>query len=182
MNLATCVHFINKNLNSVLMADQQFKIVATKGYGGVFKDGEDGLKCAAREIPEETGKDKSKRLNPDEESEGIIFDTKDLIPVAVIDFYNGTEEEVPFGDPSYRVIFYNCYVFSGYAIDTLEMRNPWFYLINDLPFHKMVPGDELFIQDILEGKMRTGWIRRTNNLLTVIDPHIEACELKDLVI
>jgi len=180
MKLATCVHFIDPVTQSVLLAYQQAKIIGRKGYGGTMKENEGSLACTAREVSEETGGIKEFRINPDQEG-GIIFDIADLVPVALIDFYNGPEDEVEFGDPTFRVLFYNCYKFSGHAIDTVEMRDPWFYPINNLPID-LVPGDLVFLPDILQGKMLTGWIRRTKDFKTILDSQIEACQLSDLII
>ncbi len=168
MKRATAVHFINKSLNSVLLAYQQRKIVGLKGYGGKIEEGESAIESVVREIPEETG--------------GIIFDPKDLVPVGLIDFYNGSEAEVPFGDPSFRVLFYNCYVFSGFAISTSEMKDPWFYLFEGIPIEDLVKGDELFLFKLLRADFTKGYIRRTSDFKTVIDFHFEPATIEDLVI
>ncbi len=181
MKKATCVHFIDRAANTVLFAEQQFKIIGLKGYGGKIEDGESAGDCTVREVMDESGGNKKFRTNPDEEG-GIVFDPKDLIPVGCIDFYNGSEEEVPFGDPSFRVLFYNCYVFSGKAIDTVEMRNPQFYPINNLPFEKMVKGDEEFIKPLLEGVCTTGMIRRSSDWKTILQKELDECSVEDLVL
>lgn len=170
MKTATCIYFIKDN--AVLMAEQQYKIIGLKGYGGGPEDGETLLECALREIREETGCVKNKRLNPDEEG-GISVLSKDLITMGVIDFYNGTAEEVPFGDPSFRVIFYRCDKFSGHAISTLEMMNPDFYDIHNLPFSEMIPGDDLFLTDMFNGFIVTGYIRRTKDFKNILDKKLE---------
>lgn len=180
MELATCVHFIN-SLHSVLLADQQTKIVGTKGYGGKLKDKEDPRKGSLREVKQETGYYKKYRINYFEDG-GITFELKDLMPVAVIDFYNGTEEEVPFGTPSFRVLFYNCYIFKGRAVSTKEMRDPWFYPIDNLPTTELPLGDEHFLHDILNCVLTKGWMRRTKDFKTVLGYQFEPANVEDLVI
>ncbi len=168
MKKATCVHFINKATNSVLLAHQQRKIIGLKGYGGKLEDGESAIDSTVREIPVETG--------------GIVFDPKDLVPVGIIDFYNGTEEEVPFGSPSFRVLFYNCYTFTGTAVSTDEMKDPWFYLFDSIPVEELVRGDEEFLFKLLAEDLTKGWMRRTSDLKTVIDAHFEPAFIEDLVL
>lgn len=182
MKRATLVHFINK-FDSVLLAMQQAKVIGRKGYGGKIEDGQTEIACTVEEVTDETGGNPEKRINPKEKG-GIIFNPNDLVPVAVIDFYNGTEEEVPFGNPSWRVKFFNCYKFSGKAIDTIEMQDAWFYPIggDNLPLDEVPKGDELFLKDILQRKLRKGWIRRTSVSGPVIDWDINPCTLEDLVI
>ncbi|MEO5645856.1 MAG: NUDIX domain-containing protein [Candidatus Paceibacterota bacterium] len=168
MKKATLVHFINKETNEVLLADQQFKIVGLKGFGGKIEEGESALASTTREVTEETG--------------GITFDEKDLIPVGLIDFYNGPEEDKVFGDPSFRVLFYNCYLFKGEAVSTAEMQDPQFYEIDNLPIERLIPGDDLFIHEILKGNPTKGWIRRTADFAMVINAEIYPCTLAELVI
>ncbi len=168
MKKATAVHFIHKEKNEVLLADQQFKIIGLKGFGGKIEEGESALVSTIREVVEETG--------------GISVYEEDLIPVALIDFYNGPEELIPFGHPSFRVLFYNCYIFEGEAISTDEMKDPKYYDIDNLPIDRLVPGDDLFIHQILKGNTIKGWIRRTADFKTIINYEMYPCTLAELVI
>ncbi len=181
MKRATATHFINKSLNTVLLAYQREKVIGLKGFGGKIKPGQTPWQNAVIEVSEETGGVKEKRINPEEEG-GIVFDPQDLVPVALIDFYNGTDEEVPFGKPSFRVLFYNCYKFSGRAIDTEEMYDAWYYPIDGIPKEKLPIGDEEFLQPILEGNLTRGWMRRTADFKTVLGSHFEPAVIEDLVI
>lgn len=162
------------------MADQQFKIVGTKGYGGKIEDGQTPQESTKEEVCQESGKIKEFRINPDEEG-GIEFDIKDLEPVGVIDFYNGPEDQVPFGDPSFRVLFYVCEKFSGKAIDTVEMRNPQMYDIDNLP-STLVPGDTLFIHDFLAKRYKKGYVRRSVDWKEILEHDLTDCSIGDLVI
>lgn len=181
MKIGTATHFINKSLNTVLLAYQREKVVGLKGFGGKMKPGQTAWQNAVEEVSEETGGVREKRINPEQEG-GIVFDPHDLVPVAVIDFYNGTEEEVSFGEPSFRVLFYNCYKFAGTAIDTEEMYDSWYYPIGGIPTDKLPIGDELFLQSILEGNLTKGWMRRTANFETVLGFHFEPAVIEDLII
>jgi hypothetical protein len=169
MKRATATHFINKSLNSVLLAYQQKKVIGLKGYGGKIEEGETPQDSVTREVFEEAGG-------------GIIFDPADLVPVGLIDFYNGTEEEVPLGNPSFRVLFYNCYKFRGNAVSTEEMKDPWFYLFDSIPIEELVKGDELFLLSLLREELTKGWIRRTTDFRTVLGSHFEPATIEDLII
>ncbi len=180
MKKATCVYFVDRIKNQVLMADQQFKIVGTKGYGGKIKPGQTPQESTVEEVGEESGTKKEFRINPDQEG-GIVFDPKDLEPVGVIDFYNGPADSVPFGEPSFRVLFYICETFSGTPIDTVEMRNPCMYDIENLP-STLVPGDERFLYDFLHRRYKKGYMRRTEDWKEIIECELHNCTLEDLCI
>lgn len=180
MKRATCVYFIDRATKKVLMADQQFKIVGTKGYGGKIEEGQTPQESTKDEVDQESGKIKEFRINPEEEG-GIEFNTADLEPVGVIDFYNGPEDQVPFGDPSFRVLFYVCEKFSGKAIDTVEMQNPQMYDLDHLP-NTLVPGDELFIDDFLNKRYKKGFVRRSADWKEILEYKLDDCSIEDLVI
>lgn len=181
MKKATVTHIIKGT--KTLMGDQQAKIVGTKGYGGIIENGESWQQNAVREVGEETGKDKNRRLNPEQEG-GITIYADKLKPVAVIDFYNGNEEEVPFGDPSIRVLFCTTTDFEGTAIATHEMHNPdWYEFVHrKLPEHKLPKGDEVFIYRVLNQIPTKGWVRRTKDWSRVIGYQIEICNPLELVL
>lgn len=105
-----------------------------------------------------------------------------MIPVGLFDFYNGSDIEVPLGDPSFRVIFYICEKFSGKAIDTIEMRNPQFYTLDNLPLEKMIKGDPDFVPQLLNGRHLKGMVRRTSDWQGILESVIEECNVEDLVI
>ncbi len=171
---ATCVYLTRRveGKGEVLMGDQQRIIVGTKGYGGKIKPGQTATQNIVEETGEETGKVKEFRINKNEEG-GIDISLDGLHHVGTIDFYNGTETEIPFGKPSFRVHFFICSTFSGKPIDTIEMRNHQWYPIDNLPFEKMIIGDELILKPIFQGQTVVGWMRRTSDLSTLIDYEIE---------
>lgn len=171
-----------------IMAEQQRKVIGLKGYGGIIESNEEPHTSAVREIWEESGGEKKRRLNPNEEG-GILVNSSDLIPVALIDFYNGTEKEIPFGSPSFRMLCYVCYLFKGKAISTHEMHNPDEYPLENLPYEKMIIGDNLFLGNILtsdisnkDRKCYKGFIRRTSDWKEIIEHEILPCKKEDLVL
>ncbi len=179
--IATAVYCVSGGTH-VVMAYQQAVIVGLKGYGGGPKDGESLKSCAERELGEESGCVPEKRVYH-LESGGITIDhPDDLELVAVIDFYNGTEEEIPFGNQSSRVFFYRCVKFKGMAISTTEMIHPRLYPIGNLPFNQMIIGDELIIPDVLAGRPIKGHLRRTADFKKIIDHKINPCESEELLL
>ena len=171
MKEATCVYLV-RFPREVLMADQQAKIVGTKGYGGKITLGQTATQNVIEETWQETGGVPELRINKDEEG-GIKISMDGLHHMGIIEFYNGTEGEVPFGEPSFVVHFFICSTFSGKTIDTIEMQNHQWYQIDNLPIEKMIVGDELIIKPILSGQTVNGWMRRTSDLKTIIDYEID---------
>ncbi|MCC6198854.1 NUDIX domain-containing protein [Candidatus Nomurabacteria bacterium] len=166
MKKATCTYLIDGQY--VQMAYQQKKIIGFKGYGGMIEEGQSIRGNAVQEIWEETGGVSKLRIRKDEI--GGIFTRPELLePVAQIDFYNGTEEEVPFGSPSMRVYFFLCFQYAGKAIDTVEMTKHQLFAINSLPEKQLVQGDEMFMYQILNGKKLEGWMRRTKDFSSIVD-------------
>lgn len=179
--LMTCTYFVKGK--RVLMADQQNKIIGRKGYGGAVVTGETWRECCNREVLEETGAEPALRIHP-LVSGGIYFEENDLIPFALITFYNGDDTEVPFGSPSCIVHFSRCTTFRGTPVNTIEMKNHRYHWINRLPKKKMISGDSLFITpETLTGKTcKMGWIRHTADLKQVIDYNIWDCPLDALLV
>lgn len=181
MKRSTNICIIDGKNNKTLMAWQQRKVVGLKGFGGVIEEGEDPRVSACREVLEETGGVAEKCINHKQHG-GIIILPENLEPIALIDFYNGTEEEVPFGNPNFRVLCYRTFVWSGTPFPTIEMFNPDWYNIFNLPFEDMIVGDSLFIPSVILGTPIRGYIRRTSDWKKVIDHDINPCTLSDLVI
>ncbi len=181
MKRSTVVYFIDKKTNKTLMAWQQRKVIGLKGYGGVIEDNEDPRLSACREVWEESGGDPKRRIYHKEVG-GITVKPENLEPVVLIDFYNGTEGEVPFGNPNFRVLGYRSFVWEGKAISTNEMVHPDWYGINQLPLDDMIIGDSLFIKDFFSGNLIMGYIRRTSDWKKIIDYKISPCTINDLVI
>ncbi|MFA7315303.1 MAG: NUDIX domain-containing protein [Candidatus Paceibacterota bacterium] len=179
--IATAVYCVSGGTH-VVMAYQQETVIGLKGYGGEPKAGESLKECARRELDEESGGVPENHVNH-MESGGITIDhLDDLELVAVIDFYNGTEEDVSFGGPSSQVFFYRCVKFKGMAISTKEMIHPRLYPIGNLPFDQMIIGDELIIPDVLAGRPIRGYLRRTSDFKKIIDHKINPCESEELLL
>jgi hypothetical protein len=178
---ATVVHVINKN-NETLMGDHK-KSGTLRGYGGMMEYGETWQECTCREMDDESGKKKENRINPEEEGGITIYPDK-LIPVALIDYYNGDETEVPFGTPSIQVLFCITREFSGKAIQTLEMDNPYWYPFGRghmLPFGKMAAGDNLLLDKVLADMKIKGHVRRNKEKTKVLKWKLDLCDVSDLV-
>lgn len=169
MKLATCTYLIRGD--KVLMAFQQSTIIGLKGYGGKKEFPWLTLPgSAVDEIAEETGwKDPIDPTN----KKWITVQPEDLEPTALIDFYNGPKDKVPDGDPSFRVLFYRCFTFSGEAVSTKEMMDPGWYDIDNLPYEKLVHGDELFIDRFLSGANFRMKIRRTEDFRSIVSYSME---------
>ncbi len=165
---ATIIYLIDKDKGSVLMAKKTRKVGIGYwfGYGGKIDEGEDEDISVCRETKEESG--------------GIELDPKDLERVALIDFYKGADR--PFGQPTFRVLCYRVLTWKGESSSTIEMADPTFFPINNLPLQEMKPGDELFVPQILAGTPVKGWIRFTDDSKAIIGSDIKPCSLEDLVI
>lgn len=108
------------------------------GYGGKKKWWQTWRECAVSEVRQESG---------------IKIKKKDLEYIGIVDFYNGDEQNVPFGKPSFRVACYRVCRFVGEPIPTEEMVEPRWFPVDQIPFDTpdMKPGDELFVPYIVHG-------------------------------
>lgn len=145
----TLIHLIRNNNGRLetLMADQVRVIVGTKGYGGKIEPGQSINDNISDELDKESG--------------GMIVLPENIKLIGVVDFYNDKiDKTVPFGSPSVRMHCVVAHVFGGTPTDTSEMKNPTWYPIDNLPFEKMILGDDLFLPYLLREQPFTGWIRR----------------------
>lgn len=163
MKIATCVYLIKDGY--VQMGYQNSFIVGFKGYGGKVEN-QTIRQNAVQEVWEETGGVPEFRIDRDEKG-GIQIREEWLEPAGLIDFYNGSEEEFPLGDPSFRVYFFLCRDSSGKAVDTIEMKDHQLFNIHNPPIDKMVKGDGDFIPTMLLGTCITGWVRRDKEWNTI---------------
>lgn len=177
MKEATCTYLLKDGY--VQMAQQISTIVGLKGYGGKIKQ-QTPRQNAVEEIWEETGGVPELRTHL-ETFGGIYIREEWLHPVGLVDFYNGTESEAPFGDPSFRVYFFICEQWLGKAVDTVEMHSHQLFNINCLPFDRMVPGDHLFIPPMLTGVCTTGFVRRKKDFSKILQTDLEECSLESLM-
>ena len=174
MKKATIVYIIDPDTQEVLMAKKTRKVGVGYwfGYGGKIDPDETPKDCTIRETYTETG-------------EKITLMREQLEPVALIDFYN-EEKMVPgTDDPSFRVLFYRALVAKGTigtAITTDEMADPTWFRITQLPWKAIMPGDELFIPQVLLGAAVKGWVHFSDGTKTVIGYDLKKCASGDLVI
>ncbi len=182
MQKATLVYIVDEG--EVLMAQKVRKIGTGFffGYGGKKNWWETAKSSAIREVWSESGGKKNNRCVPSE-SGGIKIHKKDLEAFALIDFYNGSEIEVPFGDPSFRVICYRARHFIGRAIDTMEMRGATWFSVDKIPYDDsriMKPGDELFVPKVIKGIPVKGWIRFDKKTSALISHDVKECSKSEL--
>jgi ADP-ribose pyrophosphatase YjhB (NUDIX family) len=162
---ATAIYVIDQQ--TTLMGDHK-KFRKLCGYGGKMKYGETWQACTCREMEKES----RIKIYPDK-----------LIPVALIDFYNGDETEVPFGIPSMQVLFCITREFSGTAVSTDEMENSHWYPFgkeHELPFVKMAAGDRLFLDKVLANMKVKGYIRQNKERTKVLSFKLDPCDASDL--
>ncbi len=178
MKIATCIYLLHSDDRFVQMAEQQRNILGFKGYGGKVELGQSIRGNGVEELWGETGGIPKLRVH--KEQEGGIFTREELlIPVGLIDFYNGLS--VPYGDPSYRVHFFICRRFAGHAIDTVEMQHHQLFSVSGLyKSTKMVKGDELFIPQMLAGQCVKGDIRRTEDWSRIVEVNLQEVLPSDL--
>ncbi|MES2416445.1 MAG: hypothetical protein V4504_01980 [Patescibacteria group bacterium] len=103
------------------------------GYGGGFKNGETSEMCLKRELRGETKK---------------VIGPKYYEKMGIIYFHNKTEEGKKF------VCEVDIYLIKGYKgepKETKEMKDPKKFLINRLPFKKLMPADKKWLPIILSG-------------------------------
>ena len=177
MKTATCVYLIRESDNTVLLAKQVAKIIGRKGYGGKIEAQQTIRSNAVDETAQESGVIKELRVYPEQDG-GVLIKEEDLIPIGLVDFYNGAD--VPFGDPNFRVYFFLCKKFSGVPIDTTEMIDPQWYLIDQLPIEELVPGDEYFVPTMLKGIAVSGYIRRTEDWTSILEHTVKECSPNSL--
>ena len=105
------------------------------GYGGKLEAGETMLESCAKELQIESGL----KANPE-----------DFKKIAVIDFY--------VHKPDNTTVLHKCDIFTvekwtGEPQSTEEMDNPTWFKISELPFSKMMPDTESWVNQVLTGKM-----------------------------
>lgn len=168
MKKATILYIlrIRDGKTQVLMAKKTRVVGVGKwfGYGGKIEENETATECTARELRDEST---------------LKINEEDLLPVGLIDFYKG---DCPFGDPSFRVMFYIAWNFSGTEQESDEMKTPTWFDIDSLPLDEMKAGDEKFIPRILRGEIIKGFSRFSEDETILIESNIETCSISDLVI
>lgn len=134
----------------VILAEKKHKIGAGRlnGYGGGIKIGESPIKCAIRELREESG---------------VAVDLQNMKFISVMCFLNDQAKELS-----------RCFVFiakewRGDPVEGEEMGPPQEFSIKNLPFSRMMVGDELWVPRVFTGKKFIGVIRYDEDHKAVID-------------
>lgn len=126
--------------NEILLAKKKMKIGKDcwNGYGGGVEEGETLTETAVRELKEESG---------------IETFEDGLIKIAVMDFYNQKTDGSVF---TARVHFYTVSEWEGECHESIEMAEPTWFPINEIPFHEMMPADRIFLPLAFSGKKIVG--------------------------
>jgi len=104
------------------------------GFGGKLQEGETLIEGAKREMLEESG---------------LVAEVLEEVGSIEFDFLDNNKY--------LDVHFFNVLKYSGEPVETEEMRPEWFD-VNDIPFDKMWPDDNLWMPLYLEGKKFKGRI------------------------
>lgn len=138
---ATLLFFIDGRY--VILATKAKKIGAglLNTYGGGVEKGESPRLAALREAEEET-----ENLL---QGGGVTLEPRNLEKVAVMIFHNTTEEKVQF---DCKVHVYITRKWVGRIVSTEDMLDPQRYLIENLPFDKMMLADRFWVPPILRGQ------------------------------
>lgn len=105
------------------------------GHGGGVKKGETILKCATRELKEET--------------DGVIALPEHLEKIAIVYFHNTKSDGKTF---VCKVHVYLVHKWEGEVKETQEMIDPKWFDISNLPFDEMMPADREWLSIALSGK------------------------------
>jgi len=161
---ATLLYIIDPNTLEVLFAIKVRSVGAgfLFGYGGKFKeiDNGDPRRCVIREFKKESG-------GVDIE---IYYDSLEL--VGHIKFFNNKEMNPEVDDPSFEVDCFRLFAPKVHFVNTQstdEMKDPQWIFKDAIPFgtHKMKPGDELFVPNIIDGIWTQGhvWFDKETNVV-----------------
>lgn len=128
MKQATLVFIINDN--KVLLGEKKRGEIGTgtlNGPGGKREGNESLMECAVRETYEELG---------------VTLQPSKLKEVAVVTFYAD-------GIPDFEVYVYRTHQLISAPIETDDMIPEW-YLIDDLPFERMLESDRAWVSRALK--------------------------------
>ena len=170
---ATIVYIIDEIKQEVWMAKKARKVGTGYyfGYGGKIEEWQ---------TPDENVVEETK-----DESGGMEIFADKLERIALIDFYKG---DIKPKVPTFRVLCYRTFDFTGSPTTTEEMTDPKPFAIEDILLEKMKenplfkPGDELFVPQIIAGKLIKGWIHFSDDSSEVLGYEISPCTIEDLVI
>lgn len=128
--------FLFRN-GKIILAEKKRKIGVGKlnGYGGRVEEGENRLECLVREIQEECL---------------VVVVKEDCKELGYIDFYFQNKEGF------LRVYMYRIDSFIGEPQETEEMSKPEEFDMNQLPYERMMVGDDKFVPFVVAGKKFKG--------------------------
>ncbi|SUP42988.1 8-oxo-dGTP diphosphatase [Veillonella criceti] len=130
----TTLCLIINDKNEILLGRKKrgFGVGKYNGFGGKKQENETFRQCAVREIFEEVS---------------LVVQPEDLIPVAIMNFQFPYEEELNHLNYTYIVKNYE-----GLPLESEEMEPRWF-AFDDIPFETMWKGDDMWIPEVLKGKL-----------------------------
>jgi len=172
MKKATIVYIVNPHTQEVLLAKKTRKVGVGYwfGYGGKIEEGEEADESLCGEVRDEAG--------------GLTVSKEHLERVGIMDFYNGPD--VPFGEPTFRVLCYRTETWEGTPSTTEEMADPtWFSIsaLNDLDrTGELKPGDLPFVLRIIANEPFQGWTRFSKDEKEVLGQEVISCDQKDLIL
>lgn len=122
------------------------------GYGGKVDEGDTMTESAAKELEKESG---------------LSCRPEDFVKVAVVDFYIHKDDG--------RIVLNQCDIFliskfEGTAEKTVEMENPTWFPINELPLGKMMIDASNWIPHILHGNKIYVQIHYNENRTEILKP------------
>ncbi len=124
------------------------------GYGGQVKEHETIIQAALRETKEESR---------------VEVSAKDLIHITTINIFRGDEHR------------FQCHIFlitrwGGEPQETEEMGIPEKFPRNKLPLARMLPGDSLWLPEVMIGRPipQGGFVRYNKDMTRVIESHLPA--------
>ena len=121
----------------IILAEKKRKIGVGKlnGYGGRVEEGEEKIGSLIRELGEECG---------------VVVEMGNCNELGHIDFYFDNTEV------SLRVYMYRIDKFYGEPVETEEMGEPEDFNVNEIPYHRMMVGDDKFVPFVVAGKKFKG--------------------------
>jgi 8-oxo-dGTP pyrophosphatase MutT (NUDIX family) len=153
MNMYSIMYLVKNGL--ITLARKKHSIGAGKlnGYGGGIDVGENLLDSAIRELWEESG---------------VRVEAQNVEFVATMDFYCEKVEM-----RTQRIPLSHCFVFivhdwQNIPQESKEMGPPEYFPIHNLPFDRMMVGDDLWVPKILKGERFMGALLYDEDQLSVL--------------
>lgn len=113
----------------------EYSLGAWNGYGGKEEEGDDSIKYTAiRELEEESG---------------VKGRVEDLEFVGIVNFFLKEKSDMPF----MQVYFYILRKWEGAPREGNEMGIAKFFQKDEIPYHDMMPADQILFSKMLMGEM-----------------------------